>query len=106
MYPQILGNKSRDIANRYGKKAKNVLRKGVKLGALVGAGMLAGQVHSALSSDASDPTYDFGENFQLSDFPGEFGSGEFQESAPKSTTRPQKSNPFDESGFPVFEFRD
>ena len=106
MFPQILGNKSRAIATRYGNKAKKVLRTGLKAGALLGVGLMAGQVHSALSSDASDPNYDFGENFQLSDFPGEFRSGEFQEEAPKSTTRPQKSNPFDESGFPIMQFRE
>ena len=106
MFPQILGNKSRAIATRYGNKAKKVLRTGLKAGALLGVGLMAGQVHSALQSDASDPTYDFSAPVSFEDF-GDFGSGPFRdEEAPKTTTRPQKSNPFDESGFPIMQFRE
>lgn len=109
MFPQILGNKSRGIATRFSNKVYKGIRKGAKVGALLGIGMLAGQARAALQDDPSDPSFDFSGRDSFEDFPGEFGSGQFQDKPPAEvtgTSRPQKKNPFDETGFPIFDFQE
>lgn len=75
MFNQILGNKSREIANRFGRKAYKTIKTGVKVGAGAGlvAAVVAGQVHrSGILDEAPDLTRE--EKQELSDFDTEFVS--------------------------------